>query len=114
MKKSFLPLAIRTFQLLCSTTMCGLFPLYVVHIIDSLPTNSEPLQFRSQSKDNDLGMHTLTLCLVGGFEEGFGKGKEKVCGGTFGTINCYWSGRSDGFYYSKDMTTWTKVYDWNL
>nr|XP_009773608.1 PREDICTED: uncharacterized protein LOC104223803 [Nicotiana sylvestris] len=44
------------------TPRLGLFsPGYLMHIIDNSPTNSPALTLRCQSKDDDLGYHTLNV-----------------------------------------------------
>ncbi|KAM7462271.1 hypothetical protein LguiA_030392 [Lonicera macranthoides] len=115
---------------------------YEVHIVNGLPDNTNLLEFRCQSKDDDLGYHTL---LVG--EEFYWKFRDNFFGRTLffchfywqdkdkafdvynshiycqtlgnhgGTPKCYWLAKADGFYFSNYnavpiSTDWKKVESW--
>ncbi|GMP55427.1 hypothetical protein CsSME_00020245 [Camellia sinensis var. sinensis] len=143
MKKSFIPLAILTFHLFCSTTMGDLFhdffPSYVVHIINNLPTNSAPLQVCCQSKDDDLGIQTLgngedfnwkfainftgTTLFFWHFYwdtkdisfDVFDSQLDSYCYSPSTQDNYYyWSVKADGFYISNGVTAFTKINNWTL
>lgn len=51
-------LVLSTFYL---TAECGLHKKMTVHIMNGLPDNADPLSFRCQSFDDDLGYHTLRV-----------------------------------------------------
>ncbi|KAL7184248.1 hypothetical protein ACSBR2_026407 [Camellia fascicularis] len=119
--------------------MCWWFQqVIVVHIINSLPANDDHLQVRCQSKDDDLGMHTLTngqefnwkfhLNFQGStlfFCHFYWDTKDisfdvynrhiyPSCGTLEShVLNCYWSVRSDGFYLSDDNYSWKMINKWN-
>ena len=99
-----------------------------VHIINGLPSNNNPLNFRCQSKDDDLGYHTL---LVGeeyywefhlnffipntlffchfywqskdkSFDVFDGLMKFPSCNHpSLHDIKCFWLVKADGFYFSE-------------
>ncbi|KAL7175046.1 hypothetical protein ACSBR2_028782 [Camellia fascicularis] len=117
--------------------MGGIFPSFVIHIINNLPTNSEPLRLRCQSKDTDFGMHTLVngqefswkfipnaIPTTLYFCHFYWTTKDRVFAvydnridslcdtHTFKDKNCYWSVRSDGFYFRNDKTNYKKINDW--
>ncbi|GFP80003.1 hypothetical protein PHJA_000143800 [Phtheirospermum japonicum] len=105
-----------------------------VFILNNLPPNSPPLKLRCQSKDDDLGYHTLwphqdfhwTFC-----QNIFGKtlffchlywgSKQRACD-VFRTkwvnpprFEFWWSVTSDGIYSNNynDNRTYYKTYEWN-
>ncbi|GFQ06871.1 hypothetical protein PHJA_002831100, partial [Phtheirospermum japonicum] len=105
-----------------------------VHVINYLPLNSPILKLRCQSKDNDLGYHTLpvnndyhwSFCetLFGQtlfFCRFYWGSKQKV----FDVFRAkysreynsehFWLAKSDGFYYATENLTssFTKRFDWS-
>ncbi|XP_009769560.1 S-protein homolog 5-like [Nicotiana tabacum] len=122
------------------TPRLGLFsPGYLMHIIDNIPTNSPALTLRCQSKDDDLGYHTLNV--IGQefrfkFQEQFGggtlffchfywNGKDKAfdvfndfisdqCGSLGALVSeCFWKVQEDGFYFGPHQdATFEKKYSW--
>lgn len=106
-----------------------------VKITSRVPNKPSPLQVRCQSKDTDIGMHTLpegqelkwhflsklwsTLYFCHFYwnskDKSFAVFDAKIalhhCKGSFVT-KCYWEARPDGFYLN-DGGKWTKINDWN-
>jgi len=81
----------------CEEKIFG-FEKHEVHIVNGLPDNTNMLEFRCQSKDNDLGYHTL---LVG--EEYYWKFRENFFGKTLFFCHFYWQGKEKAFdVYNKD------------
>lgn len=70
---------------------------YRVEIRNSLPNNSKNLEFRCQSKDHDLGYHTLPP--EGDFHWDF---SEKVFRNTLFFCHFYWGPKNSVF----DVYTW--------
>ncbi|KAL3653065.1 hypothetical protein CASFOL_002746 [Castilleja foliolosa] len=107
-----------------------------VHVVNNLPSKSPVLGLRCQSKDDDLGYHTLSLyqdynwsfCLHlfgrtlffchlywGAKQKAFDVFRDKLGGKVY--QHHFWSIRGDGIYnynFSTDVTSPpTKMYDWN-
>ncbi|WCJ24175.1 Plant self-incompatibility protein S1 family [Euphorbia peplus] len=110
---------------------------FTVHVINALSSNEHPLNIHCQSRDDDLGSHTL---YVGGdFHFKFGTklvGKKSwfTCDMIWGskhqhvdvfkqnyegdlccpTRTCYWKAKNNGIYFNNidDPTFNLKRYDW--
>ncbi|KAL6971163.1 hypothetical protein U1Q18_030843 [Sarracenia purpurea var. burkii] len=105
---------------------------YTVHITNAI-SDPSPLIVRVQSKDNDLGNHTLATgqTFSWHFNENFLSStlffarfwwqqittsfnvfyspERDAC--TY-TVDCYWSVRPDGFYFSNNNSSWTLKHTW--
>ncbi|KAK6137855.1 hypothetical protein DH2020_028410 [Rehmannia glutinosa] len=110
-----------------------------IHVINNLPSKSPPLTLRCQSKDDDLGYHTLKVkqdfswsfceniygrtlffCHLwwGSKQQSFDVFKSKLFKSKFTKVpkpQYYWIAKSDGIYFSNSNTpsTFTKKYDWS-
>lgn len=110
-----------------------------VEIINSLPDNTNPLKVRCQSKDDDLGYHTL-LKDQGysfNFQPNFIGTTLYFCHFYWGNLDksfdvydfhrqcycedcqtniCYYRALADGFYFSlinySDPSKWQRLYTW--
>ncbi|EEF44310.1 conserved hypothetical protein [Ricinus communis] len=110
---------------------------FTVHVINGLSTNQHPLFIHCQSRDDDLGGHTLYK--GGDFNFRFGvkfigpktwftcdmtwgskhqhvdvfrqKIEGSMCCNDGGNI-CYWRAQDDGIYFSVDNEMWLLRYDW--
>ncbi|KAL6962101.1 hypothetical protein U1Q18_037055 [Sarracenia purpurea var. burkii] len=115
---------------------------FTVHIIDQVPNNPTPLTLRCQSKDDDIGTHTLytgqeikwsfklnpfgrTLFFChfywGSKDTSFTVYDKRIrddCRRLGGIAAprafdvCYWEARTDGFYVSGDTIQWEKINNW--
>ncbi|XAR62730.1 hypothetical protein NMG60_11017590 [Bertholletia excelsa] len=106
---------------------------YRVHIFDNLDAGSGPLTVRCKSKDDDLGLRnlypgndyswhfnerflgeTLFFCRFWWMKKtiSFTVFHDQEAHDCNYTVDCYWSVRVDGFYFSNNMKSWKKRYDW--
>ena len=141
MTRFFLPLVIVTCHLLCTQMLCEqqafqFFRSVEVHIISGVPNTPKPLRFRCQSKDDDLGEHTLNtgqefnwkfspniLGTTLFFCHFYWNSKDRsfavyddrlrdLCSDSFKS-QCYWVAKPDGFYLSKDnKSIGRKINNW--
>lgn len=120
------------FFLLCSKVYC----YHHVAIIRNLSDNSGPLNVRCQSKDDDLGVHTLThrgesfswkfrpspidlqtLYFCHFYWNAKDISFDVFNAKTLPNANLIWDVRDDGFYLASenipiDPSGWTKLHDW--
>ena len=128
-----LPLLIVAFYFICLQTLCyqqdlQILPSVTVHIISEVPNTPSPLRFRCQSKDDDLGTHTLNTSQEFNWKftpNIFGRtlffchfywdDKDKsfdvfnyklspLCSGGLHS-DCYWVVKPDGFYLSDNKSS---------
>lgn len=136
MMKTFVFVVLATYflQATSQSRNCFLNPTYTVYIGNKLPANSAPLTVRCQSKDDDLGNHTIpvgknynwSFCntFLGStlFFCHFYWGSKEVVFDAFNRTlvsicadqKCYWEAEAvgiffDGFYPPKKLI---KQYDW--
>lgn len=117
-------------ELICG---CTIVKGYRVHVVNSLPDNSNLLNVHCKSKNDDLGVHTFGVGQQYSFHfcESFFKNTLFACHLQWGTRsvgfegfsskgpndcpsgNCFWVAKSDGIYYGDiDPISLTKKYDW--
>lgn len=100
---------------------------YHIHITNKIPSNRDPLFIRCQSKDDDLGNHTLTSGqeYVWSFCENFFRNTLFFCHARWGSKNlnfdafnakwgdlddCFWEAKVDGLYMSTGENTVPKPF----
>lgn len=110
-----------------------------IEIINSLPDNTDPLKVRCQSKDDDLGYHTLLKDqgFLFKFSPNFIGTTLYFCHFYWGNLDksfdvydshrqcycedcetdiCYYRALADGFYFSlinySDPSRWQRLYTW--
>ncbi|EEF44314.1 S-protein homolog 7 [Ricinus communis] len=122
------PTLIETDKLMCIT--------YRVHVMNGLSSNKDPLFLHCQSRDDDLGDHTLYLGGDFNFKfriKLFGKSTWFSCDMIWGSKHqhvdvftekiegpmcciegnsCHWRAQDDGIYFSMNNVDWIKRYDW--
>ena len=147
----FLSLVILGFHLVCASDGVNRVPnspslwwttKYTVHIISRLPTvtdyskNTPPLTVWCQSKNDDLGIHTIyqdqeinwsfkpNLFLTTLFfchfywaddDTSFTVYDNRLsghCKFMANSFNCFWEVRMNGFFLSGDNKSWKKINDW--
>ena len=143
MTRFFFPLLIAALYFVCLQTLCddqrkfNLWPYVQIRITNGLPNTPSPLRFRCQSKDEDLGTHTLSsgqefswkftynylnrstlyFCHFywGDMDKSFDVYNyhlEVICYGFF-SRHCDWIAKPDGFYLGRDNNPlWIKVNSW--
>lgn len=134
MKKNFILFVIvEAFVLRGFVDGCFATSKHHVHILSNLPRNSAPFKIRCQSRDTDLGYHTLApnqkfewefcnnffgntkyFCHFtwGSNDKTFDVFDEKVFG--WSNHDSWWVAKSDGVYFDthQEPTQLTKKFDW--
>ncbi|EEF44311.1 S-protein homolog 21 [Ricinus communis] len=109
---------------------------YRVHVMNGLSSNENPLYIHCQSRDDDLGDHTLNV--GGDFNFKFrikliGPNTWFSCDMVWGSKHqhvdvfrqkvegpmccadgnsCYWRAQDDGIYFSTNNVEWIRRYEW--
>ncbi|KAK3017543.1 hypothetical protein RJ639_007415 [Escallonia herrerae] len=135
-------LMIIAFSFACPAWARHSYPTYELHVISRIPQSYPPLTIRCQSKDDDLGYHTLYAGddfhwrfrnnVIGTtlfFCHFWWDSKQKVFDvfnmkvwadkckvNNFGSLNtCYWMVNNLGFFFTNRYSEsgyWEKIYDW--
>ncbi|KAL8058891.1 hypothetical protein ABFX02_03G051400 [Erythranthe guttata] len=119
--------------LIKSANSCHWTKEYQVMIVNNIDGQPSDLTFRCQSKNDDLGSHTIspsanwnwTFCnnllkrtlyfchfYWGSKQQDFNVFTYKLGKEECGTGVCSWTAKSDGFYLSDGTSTPVKKYDW--